>query len=340
MTSPGRSGLLIALLVLATPAWAQSAGAFSRMGLGARSLTMGGQIADLSGAASPYFNPALAPFQPVEAVELSAGILAFDREWQSVQIGAPLKPRAGVTAGVVHLGVSNIDGRDASGAPTETYSADETAFFIAFGIRMSDRLSGGAGLRLYRNDLFRSVESPTSIGVSLGLAARISERLSVGLAADDLLASYRWNGAPAGGGSVEDRFPIRLRTGTAYALGAGGRGGQITAEVEMQMQGAESIRPHGVDVIGSQAVERDTTITYTLADVHGRVGGEVWLVQPFAVRAAVDRVGIGPAQEMRPALGFALRQRFNELGVRIDYAATLEPYATGVMHMATLRLEL
>jgi len=310
------------------------------MGLGARSLTMGGQIADVSGAASPYFNPALAPFQPVEAVELSAGILPFDREWQSVQIGAPLKPRAGVTAGVVHLGVSNIDGRDASGAPTETYSADETAFFIAFGIRMSDRVSGGAGLRLYRNDLFRSVESPTSIGISLGLAARVTDRLSFGLAADDLLASYNWNGTAAGGGSVEDRFPIRLRTGTAYALGAEGRGGQLTAEMEMQVQGAESIRPSGVDLIGSQTVERDTTLSYTLASVQGRVGGEVWLVQPFAVRAAVDRIGVGPTQEMRPALGFALRQRFNELGVRIDYAATLEPYASGIMHMATLRLEL
>ncbi|GAB5533772.1 MAG: PorV/PorQ family protein [Rubricoccaceae bacterium] len=322
------------------PVTAQSTGAFARMGLGARSLTMGGQVADLSGAASPYFNPALAPFQPVEAVELSAGILPFDREFQTVQIGAPLKPRAGVAAGVVHLGVSNIDGRDASGAPTETYSADETAFFIAFGIRMSDRISGGAGLRLYRNDLFRSVESPTSIGVSLGMAARVTDRLSLGLAADDLLARYTWNGAPAGGSTVEDRFPIRLRTGTAYALGTDGRGGHITAEMEMQVQGAESIRPRGVDLIGSQTVERDTTISYTLASVQGRVGGEVWLAQPFAVRAAVDRIGVGSTQEMRPALGFALRQRFNELGIRIDYAATLEPYATGIMHMATLRLEL
>ena len=331
---------VLALVAATSPTQAQAAGAFARMGLGARSQTLGGQIADLSGMGSPYFNPALAPFQPVEAVELSAGILAFDREWQSVQIGAPLQPRAGVTAGVIHLGVDDIDGRDASGEPTETYSADETAFFIAFGLRLSDRVSTGAGLRLYRNDLFRTVESPTSLGISLGLAARVTDRVSLGLVADDLLASYRWDGTAAGGGNVEDRFPVRLRTGTSYALGAGGRGGQLTAEIETQFQGAESVRIRGVDVTGSQAAASDTTITYTLASVQGRVGGEVWLVEPLAIRAAVDRIGVGSAEELRPALGFAVRQRFNELGVRIDYAATLEPYAVGVMHMATLRLEL
>ena len=323
----------LALFLAAVPAQAQYAGAFARMGLGARSLAVGSEIADLSGMGSPYFNPALAPFQPVEAVELTAGILAFDREFQAVQIGAPLRPKAGVTAGVVHAGISNIDGRDASGRPTETYSADETAFFIAFGLRVSDRVSGGAGLRLYRNDLFRTVEAPTSIGLSLGLAARLTDRLSLGLVADDLLASYRWNG-------LEDRFPIRLRTGTALALGADGRAGQVTAEVEMQVQGSESVRVGGVRLGEIDATERDTTVSYTLASARGRLGGEVWLVAPLAVRAGVDRIGVGPVEEMRPALGFAVRQRFNELGVRVDYAATLEPYAVGILHQATLRLEL
>ena len=48
--------------LLAPPAQAQSAGAFSRLGLGARAIVIPA-TADLTGSASPYHNPALAPFQ-------------------------------------------------------------------------------------------------------------------------------------------------------------------------------------------------------------------------------------------------------------------------------------
>ena len=73
----------------------------------------------------------------------------------------------------------------------------------------------------------------------------------------------------------------------------------------------------------------------TLADN----GAEVWIAEPFALRAGVDRLG-GPLAEARPAVGFALRQRFTDLDARVDYTAALEPYGTGVLHMATVRLGL
>lgn len=336
-------GLTLAAPAAVAPAHAQGPAAFSRMGMGARAIAVGGQVADVSGAATPYLNPALAPYQVGQAVELSAGALTFDREWQAVQIGAPLRPRAGIAAGVVHGGVSNIDGRDASGYPTETYKTSEYAFFVAFGIRVSQRLSGGIGLRLYQSDVFDGVPPPTALGLQLGLAARLSDRLSLGLVADDLFARYEWNASAAGGGSATDPFPRRFTAGAAYSLGSRPSGrsrGVLTADVELATLAQETTRPDGTQVIGAGVSPDETTIEATRASVQGRLGGEVWLADIFAVRAGVDRLGAGSLSEARPAVGFALRQRFTDLDARVDYTAALEPFGTGVMHMATVRLGL
>ena len=336
--------LFLLLAAVAVPAvHAQGAGAFSRMGMGARSLSVGGQVADVTGQASAFQNPALAPFQPGQGVELTSGLLSFGRQWEAVQVGAPLRPRSGVVAGVIHGGVSDIDGRDPDGQPTGTLSTDEYAFFAAFGARLTQRVSGGLGLRIYRNALLEGSQPPTALGVSLGLVRRVSDRLSVGLVVDDLFARYEWNLATVGGGSTTDYFPTRITAGTAYSLGVTAEGrprGVVSADVEWTVQKAESVQPGGVLVVGGTTAPRDTTLDFSLASVQGRLGGEVWLADAFALRAGVDRLDPGELGASRPSVGFALRRRFDELDLRVDYAAVLEPYAVGVMHMATVRLGL
>ena len=346
---PALACLVVVLLALAPASRAQGAGAFARMGMGARSLALPAQSADRSGLASPYFNPALTPFQPSQGVELSAGILAYDRSFSSVQVAAPLKPRSGFAAGVVSFGVDNIDGRDASGRPTDgpleggTYEASETAFFAAFGTRLSGRVSAGLGLRLYRNDLFPGVSAPTAIGVSLGTTARLGKRLSAAVVVEDLFARYEWNAAGAVSASVTDYFPTRLRGGLSYAVGerSGGRPRvTVSAEAELFVQRAEAVRPSGVEVTGTEPAATTETLDYTLADVLGRAGAEVWVVDGFAVRGGLDRVGAGQAGELRPSAGFGLEQRLGELDLKLDYAVVVEPFGDELMHLATVRLGL
>ncbi len=75
--------LLIAVLLTlaATEAHAQAAGAFSRMGFGARGVAMSNAlVADASGYASPYYNPALAPFIPRQSLDASAAFMTLDLE--------------------------------------------------------------------------------------------------------------------------------------------------------------------------------------------------------------------------------------------------------------------
>ncbi len=347
----GRRTAVLAGLVLATAggAGAQGAGAFARMGMGARSLAVPSQVADRSGYASPYLNPALAPFAPAQGVELTAGRLAFDRSWESVQVSAPLRPRSGFAGGFVHGGVDNIDGRDASGVPTDgqnedgTLRADEYAFFAAFGTQFSDRVSAGVGLRLYRNELFEGTRAPTAIGVSLGATAQLSDRLAVGLVVDDLFARYEWSSTGSASASATDYFPTRVRGGAAYAVGDRGEGRPrvtVAAEAELFVQPFETRRPGGIEVTETSPAETMTTLDVTLADVQGRVGGEVWLTSGFAARLGLDRIGAGEVGELRPSGGFGIEQRVGELDLRVDYTAVVEPFGTALMHLATVRLGL
>ena len=334
--------LVAAALIAAAPAHAQYAGAFARFGFGARAISMGGALtADVFGDASPYHNPALAPDVAEQALDASAAVMTFDRQLQHLQFVAPLRPRAGVAGGVVHAGVSEIDGRDASGYHTEDYRTDEYAFFVAFGTRFSSKLSGGVGLRLYRANYFDGVRAPTSLGLSVGFTLRPSETLAFALAADDLLARYAWDTSELlgeGARSVTDRFPARLRAGAAYRV-FGGRGA-IVAEVETQVETAEVRDARGVGTsVGFPTVEVTET-DLRLSTVIARVGGEVWLADPFAVRFGYDRLGAGDFGEAMPSAGFALKQRFGDLDARLDYAAVLEPYAAGAMHVVTLHLGL
>ncbi|WP_412062166.1 hypothetical protein [Rubrivirga sp. IMCC45206] len=345
-----RSVLALALLagLFAPGASAQDAGAFARIAMGARSAAFPAQVADRSGYASPFLNPALAPFQPAQGVELSAGALAFDRSLETVQVAAPLEPRSGIAAGVVHGGVDNIDGRDASGVPTDgqnedgTLRTDEYAFFATFGTQLSSRVSAGVGLRLYRNELFEGVRAPTAIGIALGTSVQLSQRLSAGLAVDDLFARYEWSSTGSQLASVTDYFPTRVRGGLAYAAGAVGERPRFTvaAEAELAVQPRDAIRPSGIRIVGTSAAARDTTLEFRIAGVTGRVGGELWLTDGFAVRGGVDRIGAGEVGELRPSAGFGLEQRIGELDLRVDYAVVVEPFGSALMHLATVRLGL
>lgn len=334
-----RRFLLFFLLFVATAveqaALSQNAGAFARMPFGARATAMGGQVADISGHASPYHNPALAPFQEGQALELTAGLLTFDREWQAIQVGAPLRSDAGIAAGVLRSAVTDIDGRDDSGYHTETFATNEIGFFVAFGLDLTEKVTGGIGLRLYRSDLVDEVRPPSAVGVSLGGLYRATDHLSLGLAVDDLFAAYNWNATAAGGGSVTNRFPVRIRGGASYALGRV----VLSGEVEVQAQSQRRSDPSGIDVIGGSIAGRDTTSTLHFSDVQARIGAEYKLAEPFSVRLGVDRIS-SDVGAVRPAAGFSLRQQLGELLLHIDYAAALEPYGSGISHLATLRFEL
>jgi hypothetical protein len=322
-----------------TPASAQTAGTFAQSGFGARGIGLGNALAaDASGHASPYYNPALAVYLAGQNLEASAALLSLDREWQFLQISAPLPPRAGFAAGLIRAAVGGIDGRDQSGYHTREYSTDEMAFFLAFGTRIGSRASIGAGLQLFRANLFEEVSAATSIGLDIGLNVRPTDALSIGLVVDDLLARYAWDTTPVyerDGRTTSDRFPTRLRAGLAWA--PPGEAYRLYAEYESRITSRDH-RTRESGVVGAGPTEMSQVDRLRLHDALARVGGEYELAEAFTVRAGVDAIAVDGRDGLRPAAGFRLRQPVGNLVFEADYTGLLQPYGAGLMHMITARV--
>ena len=306
------------------------------MGFGARGIAMSNALAaDASGHTSPYYNPALAPFTAGQHLEATTAFLSLDRELQFLQFATPLRPRAGVAAGLIHAGVSAIDGRDVSGYHTEDLSTDEFAFFLAFGTRIGSRLTAGLGLQLFRADYFEGLKAVNSLGLDLGLTVQVTSALRLGLVADDLLARYSWDTSSLfgdAGKTTSDTFPFRLRLGGAYTLLEGRA--LVTAEYESSLSQAEA-RTRTVRLIGDTPREVVESETFRLQDNRLRVGGEYRLVDAFGLRMGLDQIG---AESIRPSAGFLIEQPIGGLVARASYAVRWEPYASSAMHFLTLRV--
>ena len=339
----GLAGLIVCSLMVSSAAlsnlvYAQGAGSFARLGFGARGMAMSNAlIADQSGATSPYYNPALAPFTSRQTLQASVAFMTFDRQLEFLQFASPLPPVAGIAAGIIHAGVSDIDGRNSSGFHTETLSTDEYAAFLAFGLKLGQRASIGLGLQVFRADYLNDLEAINTIGIDLGFSIKITDALSLGVVADDLLAKYSWDTSSlfsSGGKQTSDNFPVRLRLGASYTLLDGKA--RILGEYESRTSTLE-YRVREIQDINQQSLEVTIVDELRIHEHRFRIGGEYQLAEPFTIRGGIDRVG-DALDGMRPSAGFSLAQPVGDLLVWFEYAFALEPYKTGTMHVLTFRL--
>jgi hypothetical protein len=337
---PSRLGALLVVLVGlgASVAGAQdpAAGAFSRLGFGARGMALGNAlVADASADVSPHYNPALLPATSRQRISASAALLSFDRELQFLEFAAPLGPTAGVGLSLIHAGVNNIDARNSDGARTETISTDEFALSLAFGNRFAGRVSVGTSLTVYQSDLVPDVDPVRGFGLDLGVGVRATDRLFVAAAVNDLLARYEWDTSSAGGGTYTDRFPVRVRLGASYTLL--NERLRLLGEVESRYTTRERRVPD-VFVTSSGPQRQTRTESVRRHDLQARVGASFRAVEILTVRAGLDRIGVGGTSGLRPSGGVGVRQSIGDLDLRLSYTATLEPYVRTVMSTGTVEL--
>jgi hypothetical protein len=298
------------------------------------------QVADVFGHGSPWYNPALAPAFADQSVEASYTFLSQDRALEYVQFLVPMKPRAGVAAGLIHAGVSDIDGRDGSGYHTSFYSTDELGGFLAFGSRVGGRAAIGIAFRFYRSDLFPDLDPATSIGVALGGTFRINESWAVGLTVDDLLSRYEWDTSDvfgSGGRKTTDDFPVRLRLGTAYRLLENRL--TLTAEYESRFESVRTV-VESIDVVGGTPLVIQSTDTRTLHSASFRGGAEYELADILRVRVGLDRIGDGSVSGIIPTAGFSIFQQLGDLGANFQYVFGREPYSLGSFHVVGIQLNI
>lgn len=312
------------------------AGAFSRLGFGARGMALGNAlVADYSSDVSPHYNPALLPATTSQRVSISAALMSFDRELQFLEFTAPLGPSAGIGLSFTHAGVSNIDGRDRDGYHTETLSTDEFALSLAFGNRFAEWLSVGTALTIYQSSIVAEVDPARSLGVNVGVGVQATDRLYLAGTVNDLLARYKWNASAVGGSSHTDRFPVRVRLGASYSLYDERL--RLLGEVESRYT-ARDRRVHDFIVTTGGPLSRTRTESFLFHDFRGRVGASYQAVESFVVRTGLDRIGAGGVSGLRPSAGFGVRQSIGNLDLRLSYTATLEPYVRTLMNTGTVEL--
>jgi hypothetical protein len=309
-----RSILLPVLLVVCGASGAAQIGgkpgAYSRMGFGARGMGLGNATTALvSGDIVGYDNPALLPWAEYRYASASFGVLSLDRSLNFLVFSMPLQPQAGVSAGIINAGVSDIDGRDNDGIPTGALKTSENQAFLSFGVRTRPGLSLGATVKLLYYHLYTDMRSLTA-GIDLGAFYPVTEELAVGATVHDINSKYKWDSSTLygqQGTNQEDRFPTRATVGAAYRL------------------------PDSLGVISADC-EFSNASTIIL-----RAGAEIPLVPALTLRAGVDRIDLKEkGNGIRPAIGFTAERSFGSWIPRLHYAFVLEPFSPGGLHMISI----
>lgn len=324
-----------ALLLLAVPrecAQAQVggvAGAFTRLGFGARGQGMGNALSAVTtGTVSSYYNPALTPFQKGHVLYGSYSVLTLDRRLNQISYTQPVVMRrkgankypdnpdiqsiSGVSAGWIGAGDGSIQGYDSDGFTTENLSVFENQFFLNFGTRFTSRLAGGINVKFYYSGLYEGVTS-AGFGVDVGLLYHITDRVAVALVAQELLTKYKWDtGELYGserGNATDDPFIRIVRAGASYTL----PGGDGVADADVELYGGDAVLL--------------------------RLGAEYWLVPQLALRAGVERIDLtGDGIDARPSCGVTFMQPLASMLPSVSYAFILEPVAPAPTHVLSFSL--
>jgi len=211
------------------------AGAFMRMGLGARANAMGNAFTGVAeGTVAAYYNPAGIPFLETRQITLDYRFLSLDRNFNYIGFATGIRPKveegseemalnAGIAISWIHAGVDNIDGRDFEGNHYQDFSNSEHAFALSFGVMpIKDRLAIGLTGKVLYNRIpdigdNNAAISDFGLGVDIGVLAKPLPHLSIGFIVKDVNAKYDWKTDKVWEKDIDktDRFPTTLRGGIA-----------------------------------------------------------------------------------------------------------------------------
>ena len=187
------------------------AGAFLRLGVGARAKAMGGAYTALArGIEASYYNPAGLPFLESKEVIASYRFLSLDREFSYIGFGMPIHPKVkgagsdkqalkgGFALSWLRAGVDNIDGRNTDGQHFDDLSNSENAFMFTFALKPAEKLAIGLTAKVVWNrfpDIGIDGEtiSASGVGFDFGVLFMPVDWLHLGVVVKEINAKYDWN---------------------------------------------------------------------------------------------------------------------------------------------------
>lgn len=259
---------------------------------------------DLNG----FYNPSVLLYQRQRVASLSYTALSLDRSHNALYVTLPLDTNAVVSLAGLNAGVSDIDGRDIDGFPTEQYSTSENMASLSFALRIRS-LVIGLSAKIFHHSLFEDVTS-TTLGIDAGITYALGEEWTVAAAFRDINSKYKWETSKiygTAGNSTTQDFPFRKIVALSYTLPD--RRGVAAAEYERTVGGQQIVR----------------------------FGAEYTLHEAVTVRAGLDGWDLDDASQAHPSFGITLRPDFAETWrPSLTYAYVVEPYGLFAAHVITL----
>lgn len=187
------------------------AGAFLRIGIGARALAMGGGFSAVSDdPTAAYWNPAgISQIRHLQLYAMYAR-LSLDRQHNFV---SAIIPSAKGTFGIswIGFGVSEIEARTSNSIqPDYIFSDSENAFIFSFAENFDSDFSIGANCKL----LYHKLDNRQALGFGLDIAfmAKFWDFLKLGLVFQDIGSNLKWSGGH------KDFVPSCTRMGISFNL--------------------------------------------------------------------------------------------------------------------------
>ncbi len=319
-----------------------TAGAFLRLGFGARGMGMGNAISSVPEMGSNgFYNPALVAGLVQRSFETGTSVMAFDRHMHAASASFRLPPAAGLNILLLNAGVSNIDGRSVSGYPTGNFNANDYLIQTSFGVRSNNRFSFGASLKFVLSNYHPEIPNSVAFGLDAGILFRASETTIFSLVAKDLLLTHQWQANELYGGQDQleqnDFFPTTLLAGVSHRLLEGKviiSGELITFIQENQFYKRVTNTDFNPP---TNQVERENTTT---AHVAVQFGALYQIHERFRLSAGFTQRDVEFAGNESFSSGFSILLPFDAYMPSIDYALSMEPNVRTFIHSISFRFHL
>lgn len=198
------------------------AGSFLDLGLGVRSLGMGGAFVSVAGdAETGFWNPGGVSFIRARTFSALYRKMSFDRRLTYVTYTQPVRNEAAIGLGWVNAGTGDIQGRDNEGVLNGEVTHSENEIFLTFSKKIPPYSSLGLNIKYVQQKLENI--SAYGVGFDFGIIFRppLKRRLTLGVALQNVALQQRWTSGKYWGDfglqgtSTTDRFPVNLRMGAS-----------------------------------------------------------------------------------------------------------------------------
>ncbi len=199
------------------------AGAFLRMGLGARSISMGNTgIAGKPNAYGAHYNPAIFGFMEGKMVGLSHSFLSLDRHVNYISFSMKVPPGAGFSIGWIESGVSDLYSYNSIGQNTGDINQTANAVYFSFGRAFTEKLSVGVSIKILWEMINDGTDefdySANGVGFDFGVIYKLTEDLILAYQMRDIKSKFKANTEKIfqHGGTTIDQFPVLNKIGASY----------------------------------------------------------------------------------------------------------------------------